>query len=104
LYDKDGNQRLDFNELEAVLVSLMKNASKEDIEFVMIHIYHLDPRGTLTFEIFAPFFITHIGELGVSKFAKQHSSQRNLNRDEFILLFKVSYHILNVDAISNRLL
>lgn len=82
----------------------MKNASKQDIEFVMIHIYHLDPRGTLTFEVFAPFFITHIGELGLSKFARQHSNQRSLNRDEFVLLFKVSYYILNVDRVSTRLL
>lgn len=60
-YDKDGNQRLDINELEAILRDVMKDASKEDIQFVMMNSYHLSSNGTLSFDVFAPFFIIHAG-------------------------------------------
>jgi Ca2+-binding EF-hand superfamily protein len=103
-YDKDGNQQLDINELENILRDLMKGASKEDIDFVMVNIYHLNPKCTLTFDVFAPFFIVHAADLGLSKFAKQHPNQRNLSRDEFILVFRASFYMLNIDRVSDRLL
>jgi Ca2+-binding EF-hand superfamily protein len=104
LYDKDHNQQLDFKELENILRDLMKDASKEDIDFVMMHTYHLNPKLTLSFEVFAPFFIIHLGKLGLSRFGRQHPNQRCLNRDEFIHVFKSSYSILNMDRVSSRLL
>lgn len=82
----------------------MKGSSKEDLEFVMVSVYHLNPTSTLAVEVFTPFFIVHAGELGLSKFAKQHPNQRTLTLDEFILLFRASYYMLNVDRVSSRLL
>jgi hypothetical protein len=91
-------------ELEAILRDLMRGASKEDIEFVMMNIFHLNPNQILTFDVFAPFFIVHAGDLGLSKFAEQHPGQHTLSRDEFILVFKASFHLLDVNRVSDRLL
>jgi Ca2+-binding EF-hand superfamily protein len=65
---------------------------------------HLSLEGYLTFEVFAPFFIICLGELGLSKFARHHPKKRALTRDEFILLFKRSYNILGSHRISDKLL
>jgi hypothetical protein len=65
---------------------------------------HLTSGGYFKFEVFAPFFILCLGELGLSKFARHHPHKRTLTREEFTLLFKRSYNILGAQRITDKLL
>lgn len=81
-FDKDKNQQLSVQELETVIREIFKDCSDEDINYIIINAFHMNPsaNGYLVFNDFAPFFIIHAAELGLSKFTRMHPSQRSISR------------------------
>lgn len=72
---------------------------------MLFTIFDLGSGGEITFSEFCPFFVEHVGELGLSYLISLTPSMRRvLNRDQFVELFKSSFVFLATSRIHNELL
>ena len=91
-------------ELRGLIGGIVGDLSAADITFIATRILELNFK-KIEFEPFAQNFLYIIAELGLSRFAGNHSStKKTLNKEEFALLLRNTFKFLNVYKIKDSLL
>lgn len=85
--------------------SILKLSSQKDIDYVIFTIFAIGDRGYISFLDFCPYFVEHVGNLGLSLLLSKNPGMRKLlNRDQFVQLFRSSFSFLSVSRIKDELL
>lgn len=104
-FDYNGNGQLEISEIIALVREILKLSSQKDIDYILFDLFNLGNRGYINFTEFCPYFVEHVGNLGLSLLVSRNpSARRLLNRDQFIQLFRSSFAFLNVSRIQDELL
>lgn len=81
----------------------MKLSTNKDIDYVLFNIFRIgDTGGEIDFTNFCPYFVEHVGNLGISSFLMSCGpGKKYIDRDEFVRLFRTSFYFLKVSRIKD---
>lgn len=84
---------------------ILKLSSQKDIDYILFTIFSLGDRGYISFTDFCPYFVEHVGNLGLSLLlSKNPGMRKRLNRDQFVQLFRSSFAFLTISRVHDELL
>lgn len=90
--------------LRGLVRAILGDLSEIEITFLLNGLFKLD-QGSIEFVPFAIIFIYLVAELGLSRYQKNHSSEKKtLTAEEFVILFRNSFKFLNIGRVRKSLL
>lgn len=90
--------------LRDLIRHLLGEVSEIEITFILNGLFKLD-RAHIEFVPFALVFIFLVAELGLSRYQSNHvSTKKNLNAEEFLVVFNNTYKFLNIGRIRRSIL
>lgn len=90
--------------LRGLVRAILGELSEIEITFLLNGLFKLD-QGSIQFVPFAIIFIYLVAELGLSRYQKNHTSEKKtLNAEEFVILFRNSFKFVNIGRVRKSLL
>jgi hypothetical protein len=82
-----------------LVIAILGDLSEAEIGSLLTGLFNLTQK-IIQFEPFAIIFIYLVGELGLSRYSRNHSvAKKVLNKDEFVILFRNSFKAFEVARI-----
>lgn len=98
------NLTVDDKNLRGLVTAILGELSEAEINFVLTGLFRLTSK-TIEFVPFAIIFIYLAAQLGLSRYQQNHpSDKKNLNLEEFIVLFRNSFKFLNIGRVKRGIL
>lgn len=70
------------DEARNLVRNILKLSTQKDIDYVLFNIFQLGENGEIDFANFCPYFVEHVGNLGISQFLANHPpGKKQINRD-----------------------